>query len=194
MVQHYVDRKHGKEPVEYDHPLLEPVLRDTYGVIVYQEQVMRAAQALSGYSLEQADILRAAMGKKNKAVMEKERARVYRRREKERRQRRACHLDLRKDRNVRVVRLQSIARRRVCADHLHHGYLKAPLPARVHGGADVARHGRRRQDLQKYRGAARYEDRDPAARRESEPGEIRGHRRCDPLWPRGDSRRRQQAG
>src|SRR5208282_3624406 len=75
MVQHYVDRKHGKEPVEYDHPLLEPVLRDTYGVIVYQEQVMRAAQALAGYSLEQADILRAAMGKKNKAVMEKERVR-----------------------------------------------------------------------------------------------------------------------
>src|SRR5208282_3618682 len=75
MVQHYVDRKHGKEPVEYDHPLLEPVLRDTYGVIVYQEQVMRAAQALAGYSLEQADILRAAMGKKNHAVMEKERQR-----------------------------------------------------------------------------------------------------------------------
>src|SRR5271167_1823981 len=75
MVHHYVDRKHGKEPVEYDHPLLEPVLRDTYGVIVYQEQVMRAAQALAGYSLEQADILRAAMGKKNHAVMEKERER-----------------------------------------------------------------------------------------------------------------------
>ncbi|MDO8431749.1 MAG: DNA polymerase III subunit alpha [Candidatus Binatus sp.] len=75
MVQHYVDRKHGKEPVEYDHPLLEPVLRDTYGVIVYQEQVMRAAQALAGYTLEQADILRAAMGKKNKSVMEKERVR-----------------------------------------------------------------------------------------------------------------------
>ncbi len=75
MVQHYVDRKHGREPVEYDHPLLEPVLADTYGVIVYQEQVMRAAQALAGYTLEQADILRAAMGKKNKAVMEKERER-----------------------------------------------------------------------------------------------------------------------
>ncbi len=75
MVQHYVDRKHGRAPVEYDHPLLEPVLKDTYGVIVYQEQVMRAAQALAGYSLEQADILRAAMGKKNKLVMEKERER-----------------------------------------------------------------------------------------------------------------------
>jgi DNA polymerase-3 subunit alpha len=75
MVQHYVDRKHGREEVKYPHPLLEPVLRDTYGVIIYQEQVMRVAQALSGYTLEQADILRAAMGKKNKAVMEKERER-----------------------------------------------------------------------------------------------------------------------
>ena len=65
----------AREQVKYPHPLLEPVLRDTYGVIIYQEQVMRVAQALSGYTLEQADILRAAMGKKNKAVMEKERER-----------------------------------------------------------------------------------------------------------------------
>ncbi|HXW83878.1 MAG TPA: DNA polymerase III subunit alpha [Candidatus Binataceae bacterium] len=75
MVQHYVDRKHGRERVEHDHPLLEPVLRDTYGVIVYQEQVMGSAQALAGYTLEEADLLRAAMGKKNKVIMEKERAR-----------------------------------------------------------------------------------------------------------------------
>ncbi len=75
MVDPYIRRKHGKEKVEYDHPLLEPVLRETYGVIIYQEQVMRAAQALSGYTLEQADILRAAMGKKSIAVMQKERER-----------------------------------------------------------------------------------------------------------------------
>jgi DNA polymerase-3 subunit alpha len=75
MVDPFIRRKHGKEQVEYDHPLLEPVLRDTYGVILYQEQVMRAAQALAGYTLEQADILRAAMGKKNKAQMERERER-----------------------------------------------------------------------------------------------------------------------
>ncbi|MGC1676896.1 MAG: DNA polymerase III subunit alpha, partial [Candidatus Binataceae bacterium] len=75
MVQHYTDRKHKREVVVYDHPLLEPVLGDTYGVIVYQEQVMRAAQALAGYTLPQADILRDAMGKKKRAVMEKERVR-----------------------------------------------------------------------------------------------------------------------
>ena len=75
MVDPFIKRKHGKEAVEYDHPLLEPVLRDTYGVIIYQEQVMRAAQALAGYTLEEADMLRAAMGKKNKVQMASERAR-----------------------------------------------------------------------------------------------------------------------
>jgi len=75
MVDPFIRRKQGREPVEYDHPLLEPVLRDTYGVILYQEQVMGVAQALAGYTLEQADILRVAMGKKQKDVMERERTR-----------------------------------------------------------------------------------------------------------------------
>jgi DNA polymerase-3 subunit alpha len=75
MVEPFVRRKHGKEPVEYPHPLLEPVLRDTYGVILYQEQVMRVAQALAGYTLEEADVLRAAMGKKQLQAMARERER-----------------------------------------------------------------------------------------------------------------------
>jgi DNA polymerase-3 subunit alpha len=75
MVEPFIRRKQGKEPVEYPHPLLEPVLRDTYGVILYQEQVMRVAQALAGYTLEQADMLRAAMGKKQLEAMARERER-----------------------------------------------------------------------------------------------------------------------
>ena len=75
MLPSYVARKTGKEPVTYDHPLLEPILKETYGVIVYQEQVMRAANVLAGYSLGQADLLRRAMGKKKPAVMAKERFR-----------------------------------------------------------------------------------------------------------------------
>jgi DNA polymerase-3 subunit alpha len=71
----YCARKHGLEEPEYIHPKLEPVLRETYGVIVYQEQVMQAAQTLSGYSLGEADLLRRAMGKKIRAEMQKQKSR-----------------------------------------------------------------------------------------------------------------------
>ncbi|HZM00647.1 MAG TPA: DNA polymerase III subunit alpha, partial [Planctomycetota bacterium] len=69
MTDSFVRRKHGQEPIEYAHELMEPVLRDTYGTMVYQEQVMRLAQALGGLSLNDADGLRKAMGKKDKARM-----------------------------------------------------------------------------------------------------------------------------
>ncbi|MCG8416806.1 MAG: DNA polymerase III subunit alpha [Proteobacteria bacterium] len=72
MVDDFIERKHGRKKVEYPHPDLEPVLRDTYGVIVYQEQVMQIAQILAGYSLGRADLLRRAMGKKIKEAMAKE--------------------------------------------------------------------------------------------------------------------------
>jgi DNA polymerase-3 subunit alpha len=65
----YCARKHGQEEPDYIHPKLEPVLRETYGVIVYQEQVMQAAQLLAGYSLGEADLLRRAMGKKIRSEM-----------------------------------------------------------------------------------------------------------------------------
>ena len=74
MVDDFIDRKHGRKKVEYDHPLLEPILKDTYGVIVYQEQVMQISSALAGYSLGKADLLRRAMGKKKAEVMAKEKA------------------------------------------------------------------------------------------------------------------------
>src|SRR3990167_5603932 len=64
LIPSFVNRKHGKEVVEYPHPLVEPVLAETYGIMVYQEQVMQTAQVLGGYSLGGADMLRRAMGKK----------------------------------------------------------------------------------------------------------------------------------
>ncbi|QIG80352.1 DNA polymerase III subunit alpha [Stakelama tenebrarum] len=67
-------RKNGRETIEYPHPLLEPVLKETYGIFVYQEQVMQAAQILAGYSLGGADMLRRAMGKKKQEEMDKQRA------------------------------------------------------------------------------------------------------------------------
>ena len=71
----FVDCKSGRKPIDTLHPTLEPVLRETYGIIVYQEQVMQIAQILAGYSLGEADLLRRAMGKKKKEEMEQQRAR-----------------------------------------------------------------------------------------------------------------------
>jgi DNA polymerase-3 subunit alpha len=71
----YINRKHGEEPIDYPHVMLEPILKETYGVIIYQEQVMQIAQVLAGYSLGEADLLRRAMGKKDKAEMAKQQAR-----------------------------------------------------------------------------------------------------------------------
>ncbi|WP_262048723.1 DNA polymerase III subunit alpha [Bradyrhizobium sp. Bra78] len=69
----YCARKHGDEEPEYLHPVLEPILKETFGVIIYQEQVMQIAQVMSGYSLGDADLLRRAMGKKIRAEMDKQR-------------------------------------------------------------------------------------------------------------------------
>ncbi|MES1990812.1 MAG: DNA polymerase III subunit alpha [Pseudomonadota bacterium] len=71
----YIERKHGREKPDYLHPILEPVLTETYGVIIYQEQVMKIAQLLANYSLGEADLLRRAMGKKIKAEMEAQKER-----------------------------------------------------------------------------------------------------------------------
>ena len=73
MLDEFMKRKHGQIPIKYEHPKLEPVLKTTYGVIVYQEQVMRIASDLAGFTLAQADLLRRAMGKKNAEVMEAQR-------------------------------------------------------------------------------------------------------------------------
>ncbi|WP_367068356.1 DNA polymerase III subunit alpha [Oryzisolibacter sp. LB2S] len=73
LIPSFVNRKHGKEVVEYPHPLVEPVLAETYGIMVYQEQVMQTAQVLGGYSLGGADMLRRAMGKKKAEEMAKHR-------------------------------------------------------------------------------------------------------------------------
>ena len=71
MVDDYIDRKHGRKQVAYPHPVCEPILKTTYGVIVYQEQVMRIAVDLCGFTLGRSDVLRKAMGKKKADVMEK---------------------------------------------------------------------------------------------------------------------------
>ncbi len=73
MIEDFINRKKGIVEIKYTHPRLESILKETYGVIVYQEQVMKIASELAGFTLGQADILRKAMGKKQKGVMEKQR-------------------------------------------------------------------------------------------------------------------------
>jgi DNA polymerase III subunit alpha len=73
LIPKFIDRKHGKEKIDYQHSLLEPILKETYGTLVYQEQIMKMAQDLAGYSLGQADLLRRAMGKKKVSEMQKHR-------------------------------------------------------------------------------------------------------------------------
>lgn len=73
MIPSYIDRKHGREKVEIDHPLMEKVLEETYGIMVYQEQVMQIASLLAGYSLGEGDLLRRAMGKKDREEMARQR-------------------------------------------------------------------------------------------------------------------------
>ncbi|MDX8431074.1 MAG: DNA polymerase III subunit alpha [Candidatus Algichlamydia australiensis] len=72
MIPSFIARKHKREPIEYDHPWMENILKETYGIMVYQEQVMQIAQHLAGYSLGEGDLLRRAMGKKDHAEMERQ--------------------------------------------------------------------------------------------------------------------------
>ena len=78
MVDDFINRKHGRTAIKYELPQLEEFLKETYGVIVYQEQVMRVANVLANYSLGEADILRRAMGKKKAEEMAKQRERFIR--------------------------------------------------------------------------------------------------------------------
>ncbi|MDK3158319.1 DNA polymerase III subunit alpha [Kamptonema cortianum] len=73
LIPKFIDRKHGREDIQYEHEILEPILQETYAVLVYQEQIMKLAQDLAGYSLGQADLLRRAMGKKKPEEMQKHR-------------------------------------------------------------------------------------------------------------------------
>ena len=73
QIPKFIERKHGRSKVEYEHPLMEAILKETYGIMVYQEQVMRIASDLAGFSLGEADILRRAMGKKSAELMAEQR-------------------------------------------------------------------------------------------------------------------------
>ena len=155
----YCRRKHG-ETWEAPHPIIHDILAETYGIIVYQEQVMQIAQKMAGYSLGGADLLRRAMGKKIAAEMEAQRDDLHRRRDQQRHRPGEGHRSLRPDGEVRRLRLQQIARRRLRAgrlpDRLAEGEPPGSVPRRLHepgaqqhrppGGAEAGGGTQRHQD------------------------------------------------
>ena len=171
MVDDWVARKQGKTEVKYELPQLEPILSDTYGVIAYQEQVMRIAQALAGFTLGQADVLRKAMGKKDPKVMAKQREAFMEGVARQGHQREEGDQDLRADGVLRRVRLQQVALDGLRVPGVSDGVPQGELPVALCGGAADDRSAEHRQardvpgrePRSRHPGAAARHQREPAA-------------------------------
>ena len=127
MIDDFIDRKHGRKEVVYDLPEMKEILEETYGVMVYQEQVMQISNRVAGYSLGEADMLRRAMGKKKEEEMAKQRERFVAG-AKNKAIPREGRKDLRSDGEVRRLRLQQVALGGLRVSGLVTAYLKAHYP------------------------------------------------------------------
>ena len=146
MHRDYADRKNGRQAVTYLHPDLEEILGDTYGLMIYQESVMRVAQKIAGYDLAEADNLRKACGKKIRALIQAEREKFVA----------GCvatgyeeslgHRPLRHHRALRRLRLQQVPRLRLRVHRLPDGLAEGPLPGRVPGQPAHLGQGQQGQD------------------------------------------------
>jgi DNA polymerase-3 subunit alpha len=157
-------RKNGREPIAYPHALLERVLAETYGIFVYQEQVMQAAQVVAGFSLGEADLLRRAMGKKIQAEMDAQRERFVSGAGKNGCRARGEHA-VRPHRQVRRLRLQQEPRRGYALIAYQTAWLKAHHPTSS-TPLDVLRHQPDGQALPVRRRHAAQRRRVPAALRQ----------------------------
>ena len=128
MIDDFIERKHGKKKVTYDLPELKEILEETYGVIVYQEQVMQIANRLAGYSLGEADLLRRAMGKKKREEMAAQRERFVAGCARQQGPGEEGRADLRPDGGVRRLRLQQVALGAYALLAYQTAYLKAHYP------------------------------------------------------------------
>ena len=173
----YCARKHGDEEPEYLHPLLEPILKETFGVIIYQEQVMQIAQVMAGYSLGEADLLRRAMGKKIRAEMEKQRERFVAGCGQDRRAEGAGRYDLRTAGKIRRLRLQQEPRRGLRAGVVSHRLHEGALSGGVSGGVDDARTQQHRQTQRVSRRSATARHQGRGAQRQSLRRDVRSRRR-----------------
>ena len=207
VVDDYIARKHGRVEIKYDLPQMEPVLKETYGVIAYQEQVMRLASELAGFTLGQADELRRAMGKKDAAKMQAQRDALHERLPRARHPREEGDEDLRVHRVLRRLRLQQGALDDLRAARVPDGVPQGELPAPLHGGAAHDRVAELRQGRAVPGGVPRARRARPAAghqraaswqfvvaarrravRAGRRQGRGRGRDSVDPRGPRGARR------
>ena len=189
LIPSFVARKHGREEVIYPDPRVEPVLKETYGIMVYQEQVMQMAQIVGGYTLGGADLLRRAMGKKKVEEMAKERAKFREGAAKDGVSRQQGRRDLRRDGEVRRLRLQQVARRRVRLGVVSDRVVEGALPRRVHGRDDFVGHGQHRQGRHLHRRVQGDRPEGVAAGRQCVRVHVRGGgTEGDPLRPGRDQR------
>ena len=129
MIDDFVDRKHGRKEVVYDLPEMKEILEETYGVMVYQEQVMQISNRIAGYSLGEADLLRRAMGKKKVEEMAKQRERFVAGAKENGHPAAQGRKNFRPDGKVRRLRIQQVALRRLRVPRLRHRVSEGALPA-----------------------------------------------------------------
>ena len=168
MVDDFIKRKKGATKITYELPALEPILKDTYGVIVYQEQVMQIARTLAGYSLGGADLLRRSMGKKDPEVMAREKVPFLEGRGKAGDQPKEGRGDLRPHGQVRRVRIQQVPQRGLRPRLLPDRVPEGPLSRGIHGRPAHERGPGHGQGGQVYLRSAPDGHQDPAAGRERE--------------------------
>jgi hypothetical protein len=145
LIPEFIARKHGEQRVEYLDPRLQPILGPTYGIMVYQEQVMQIAQVIGGYTLGGADLLRRAMGKKMQEEMDAQRDLFVAGAEKNGLAKIESHGAFRSDGEVRRLWIQQVARRRLRATRLSNRLYEGAPSRRVPRSEPVGSDGRCRQ-------------------------------------------------
>ena len=131
MVDDYIERRHGRRKVTYFVPQMKEILENTYGILVYQEQIMQLAQKLAGYSLGEADLMRRAMGKKKKEEMAKHEDKFVDGAVRMRHCQRKSRKNLFPDGAVCRLWIQSLALFCVCLSGLSNGLLESELSRRI---------------------------------------------------------------
>ncbi len=187
LIPDFIERKQGKQRVEYLDPRLQAILGPTYGIMVYQEQVMQIAQVIGGYSLGSADLLRRAMGKKNAEEMAQQRDIFVAGAAKNGVGREEGERTVRPDGEIRRLRFQQVACRGLRAGRLPDRLSESALSRGIHGGELVGGDGRYRQGAQHLRRRARQRPQGAAARRQQRRLPFRaGGRAKHPLRPGRD--------